>query len=76
MALEARSDASLHSTARLADERMIDAWAAEAIESVEYPEHTFQFWPARGILNAVAIGAGAWILILGAVALTRAVFFG
>ncbi len=76
MTFEPRSDASLRSRARIADERMIDAWAAEAIESVEYSEFSFHFGPARGILNAVAIGAGAWILILGAVALTRAVFFG
>jgi hypothetical protein len=76
MTLEPRSDVSLRSAARLADERMIDAWAAEAIESVEYSEPSFHPEAARGILNAVVIGAGAWILILGAVVLTRSVFFG
>ena len=76
MTLEPRSNASSHSAARMADERMIDAWAAEAIESVESSELSSHFGPARGILNAVAIGAGAWILILGAVVLTRSVFFG
>lgn len=76
MTLEPRSDVSSRSAARIADERMIDAWATEAIESVEYSELSFHFGPARGILNAVAIGAGAWILILGAVALTRSVFLG
>jgi hypothetical protein len=76
MMLERRSDASSHSAARMAEERMIDAWAAEAIESVEYSEPSFHPGAARGILNAVVIGAGAWILILGAVVLTRSVLFG
>ena len=53
-----------------------DAHAVEAIESVEDKELSFHFGPARGILNAVAIGAGAWMVILGAVALARAIFFG
>jgi hypothetical protein len=53
-----------------------DAHAAEAIESVEDKEFSFHFGPARGILNAVVIGAGTWVIILGTVALTRAIFFG
>ena len=53
-----------------------DARASEAIESVEGKEFSFHFGPARGILNAVAIGAGTWMIILGAVALARAILFG
>jgi hypothetical protein len=50
--------------------------AAEAIEWVDCRDLPSHFGPARGILNAVAIGAGAWMLILAAVALTRAILFG
>jgi hypothetical protein len=53
-----------------------DAQAAEAIDSVEGGEVSLRFGPARGILNAVVIGVGAWMIILGAVALTRSIFFG
>ena len=50
--------------------------ALEAIESVEGSEVSVQFCPVRGILNAVVIGAGAWMIILGTAALARAIFFG
>jgi hypothetical protein len=53
-----------------------DALAAEAIERVDTTEVYVHFGPARGIINAVAIGAGAWTIILAAVALARAIFFG
>lgn len=53
-----------------------DAQASKAVESAENRELAFQFSPARGILNAVVIGAGAWVIILGTAALTRAIFFG
>ena len=75
MRLESRSNAFSRSAARTADEGAIDARAAEAIELVERTELSFHFGPARGILNAVVIGAGAWIIIFAAVALTRSVFF-
>jgi hypothetical protein len=50
--------------------------AAEARESDQGTELSFPFGPVRGILNAVVIGAGAWMIILGAVALARAIFSG
>ena len=53
-----------------------DAHTSKAVESTESRELAFQFSPARGILNAVVIGAGAWVIILGAAALARAIFFG
>ena len=64
------------SAAHTADAEVPDAHAAEAIDSVEGKEFSFHFGPARGILNAVAIGAGTWMIILGTVALARAIFFG
>ena len=51
-----------------------DVLAAEAIESVESAEFAFRFGPARGILNALVIGAGLWTFIFAVVALTLAVF--
>lgn len=55
---------------------LLDLLAAEAIELVDANEASSHFGPARGIINAVAIGAGAWTIIFAAVALTRAIFFG
>jgi hypothetical protein len=55
---------------------LLDLLAAEAIARVDATEASFHFGPARGIINAVAIGAGAWTIIFAAVALTRAIFFG
>jgi hypothetical protein len=75
MTFESRSRASSRSTARAAEESAAHARAFEAIESVERTELPFHFAPARGILNAVVIGAGAWIIIFAAVTLTRSVFF-
>jgi hypothetical protein len=48
----------------------------EAMEGADFTEFPVYFGPARGIFNAVVIGAGAWTIILAAVALTRAIFFG
>lgn len=76
MTRESGSDAFSRFPACMVDEGAVDARAAEAIESVEYTELPFHFEPARGIRNGVMIGAGAWIVILAAVALTRSVFFG
>ena len=50
--------------------------AVEALESDQGAEISFQSGPVRGILNAVVIGAGAWMIILAAAALARAIFFG
>jgi len=55
---------------------LLDALAAEAIELVDATDFPYPFRPARGILNAVVIGTGAWMIIFAAVALTRAIFFG
>jgi hypothetical protein len=55
---------------------LLDVLASEAIARVDATEASFHFGPARGIINAVAIGAGAWTIIFAAVALTRAIFFG
>ena len=67
---------ALPSAARTAVGEAPDARAAEAIESVEGSEVSVHFCPVRGILNAVVIGAGAWMIILGTAALARAIFFG
>jgi hypothetical protein len=64
---------ALPSTARTVAVEVPDAQASEAAEGKEL---SLQSSPARGILNAVVIGAGAWMIIFGAVALTRAIFFG
>lgn len=50
--------------------------ATESREPDQGTEVSFQSGPVRGILNAVVIGAGAWTIILGAVALARAIFSG
>jgi len=55
---------------------MPEAPAAEVREPDQGTELSFQFGPVRGILNAVVIGAGAWMIILGAAALARAIFSG
>ena len=70
-----RLEASPYAT-RTAAREVPDARAEEAIEFVEGSEASLQFCPVRGILNAVVIGAGAWMIILGAAALARAIFFG
>lgn len=75
MPLDSRLGASLLA-AHTAGRQVADALAAEAIEGVDCTELPFHFGPARGIFNAVVIGAGAWTIILAAVALTRAIFFG
>ena len=67
---------TLPSTVHTAAKEVPDARAEEAIESVECSEVSLHFCPVRGILNAVVIGAGAWMIILGAAALARAIFFG
>jgi hypothetical protein len=59
---------------RAAGTRISDELAAEAIESVEGMKIALPSRPARGILNALMIGAGIWTLIFAVVALTRAVF--
>jgi len=55
---------------------MPEGLAAEVREPDQGTELSFQFGPVRGILNAVVIGAGAWMIILGAAALARAIFSG
>ena len=67
---------ALPSAARMVAGEVPDARAEEAIQSVEGSEVSLQFCPVRGILNAVVIGAGAWMIILGAAALARAILFG
>jgi hypothetical protein len=52
---------------------LIHARAADAIERIELP---FHLGPARGILNAVLIGAGAWAILFGGASLVRAIVFG
>lgn len=75
MSLDFRLEASL-SAAPTPGRRVADARAAEGIEGVDCTELPFHVGPARGIFNAVVIGTGAWTIILAAVALTRAIFFG
>ena len=67
---------ALPSAARTVAGEVPDTRAQEAIDSVEGSEVSLQFCPVRGILNAVVIGAGAWMIILGTAALARAIFFG
>ena len=67
---------ALPSAVHTAVREVPNARAAEAIESVEGSEVSGQFCPVRGILNAVVIGAGAWMIILGTAAFARAIFFG
>ena len=76
MSLKSRVEASSRSAARTMGGKAADARAEEAIESVERAEPPLHFEPVRGILNAVAIGAGAWIIIFAAVALTRSIVLG
>jgi len=63
------------SAARAAVGESPDARTREATEPVEGREFSYHFGPARGILSAMVMGAGAWVIILGAAALARAVFF-
>lgn len=65
---------SMHSTAsgRFDESDLIHARAADAIERIELP---FQLGPARGILNAVLIGASAWAILFAAASLIRALLF-
>jgi len=67
---------ALPSAARTAGGEVPDARAKDAIEPVEGGELSCHFGPARGILSAMVMGAGAWMIILAAAALARAVFFG
>ena len=67
---------ALPSAARTVAGEVPDARAREATEPVEGREFPYHFGPARGILSAMVMGAGAWMIILGAAALARAVFFG
>lgn len=54
-----------------------EALAAEAIEWAEATELAApRFSPARGIFNALVIGAGLWTLIFAAVALAYAILSG
>ena len=76
MSLESRVDVSSRSGVRTMGRVIADARVEEAIESVERAELPLHFEPVRGILNAVAIGAGAWIIIFAAVALTRSIVLG
>jgi hypothetical protein len=65
------------SAAHVAEGEIADLLAAEAIELVDATEFPFRFvGPARGILNAVVIGTGAWMIIFTTVALTRVILFG
>jgi len=64
------------SAARTVAGEVPDARARQAVEPVEGSEFPYHFGPARGILSAMVMGAGAWMIILGAVALTRAILFG
>jgi hypothetical protein len=64
---------TLSSTARTVAGEVPDARTAN--EPVEGREFSCHFGPARGILSAMVMGAGAWVIILGAAALARAVFF-
>jgi hypothetical protein len=65
------------SAAHVAEGEIADLLATEAIELVDATEFPFHFvGPARGILNGVVIGSGAWMIIFTTVALTRAIFFG
>jgi hypothetical protein len=75
MSRDSRLEAS-PSTARAIAEEIPDARAKQAIEPVEGGEFSCHFGPARGILSAMVMGAGAWMIILGAAALARAVIFG
>ena len=75
MPLDSRLGAS-PLAAHTAGRQVADARAPEPTEGVEFTELPFHVGPARGIFNAVVIGAGAWTIILAAVALTRAIFFG
>jgi len=67
---------TLPSAARTGAGEVPDTRAREATEPVEGREFSCHFGPARGILSAMVMGAGAWVIILGAAALARAVFFG
>ena len=74
MPRNSRLDAS-SSAARAVAGEAPDTRATDPIDSFEGSEFPLHFGPARGILTAVAIGAGAWTIILGAAALARAIFF-
>ena len=76
MSFDTRFESPSPRAARTMSGDALDTRAAEAIELVELTEVSFHFGPARGIFNAVVIGAGVWLLIFAAVALTRSIFFG
>ena len=75
MPLDSRLGAS-PLAAHTAGREVADARAAESIECVDRTEFSRRLGPARGIFNAVVIGAGVWTIILATVALIRAIFFG
>jgi hypothetical protein len=75
MSRDSRPEASPSAARTIAGEAP-DAPASKAVEPAEGGEWSIHFSPARGILNAMVIGAGAWMIILGAAALARAIFFG
>jgi hypothetical protein len=81
MSLDARLDVSTCAApafeGQITDEVEAKAMeAVEAVEGVDFTELPVYVCPARGIFNAVVIGAGAWTIILTAFALTRGIFFG
>jgi hypothetical protein len=75
MSLEARLDV-LPGAAPGFEGQSADEGGREAMEGADFTEFPVFFGPARGIFNAVVIGTGAWAIILAAVALARAIFFG
>jgi hypothetical protein len=75
MSRDSRLEASASAARTIAGE-VPDAQASQAVESAEGRESSLRIAPARGILNAMVIGAGAWTIIFGAAALARAIFFG
>ena len=56
---------TLSSTSRTVAGEAPDARAKKATEPVEGGEFSYHFGPARGILSAMVMGAGAWVIILG-----------
>ena len=65
-----------HTEALATGRSVVNALAAEAIESVEHAAPRCHCGSARGILVGVMIGAGAWMIIFAAAALARPIFFG
>jgi hypothetical protein len=78
MQLDTRTDAAAFDAhTPVLEPQSPDALAAEAIEWEEAMElATPRAAPARGIFNALVIGAGSWTLIFAAIALGRAILSG